>query len=151
MLRIFAQAAAGLFLIAISQGCGLIGQQPRPRSRIDVTGYWQGTSVGYCSPKLSNGCGSVHDIAFTLFQDGSRGRGAYTGVSANPYAPGASRNGAVRYRWLHGDQASLRVSLRGGASCIFIGLFAPDTARGGYFCEQSNGPEKGIWRARRVY
>lgn len=152
MVHILTKATAGLLAMAVVQACASLVHQSPPPTQLDITGHWDGISVAYCSTRLWSTCDGVDDISFTLFQNGLSATGAYYRVPENRASPHFIRNGAIHFARMHGNQVSLRVSLPNGSSCIFLGLFKSDTARGGYFCYQGGGlVGEGVWRARRTY
>jgi hypothetical protein len=138
-------------LAVLVQGCSAAGQ---PQPALDITGKWQGSSNTSCGVLLSDKgrCGAVNDIAFTIFQDGSKLTGVYTCSTGTVICRNLNQSGNISAATISGSLARIRVAMPDGSSCMFNGHFQSASAMGGFSCYQGGGlVEQGGWRVKRMF
>jgi len=136
----------GVFVLGM-QRCATLNQRPPPPA-LDVTGFWEGRSIGICSARSR--CGGVVLISLAMIQNESSITGMYRCAPGNVTCRALNSRGKIVMGQIRGPGVSLRVMFEDVSSCIFNGTFTNDTGSGAYICMLSVGLERGFWQVKRV-
>jgi hypothetical protein len=130
-------------------GCAILSP-PRVTPTVDVTGIWQGSSLGACMARLPR-CGAMVLISLSMFQNESKITGVYRCATGNIICRNLDTVGKIATGTISGARVSLRVVLEDVSSCLFEGTFSEDTGSGSYICLQGGGTvERGSFRIKRA-
>jgi hypothetical protein len=143
-LRIFMLVSAAV------AGCALLSQKPPPPS-VDVTGFWQGRSIGVCAARMP-GCAGMSLISLSMIQDQSKISGMYRCATGTTLCRNLDTQGNIAVGTIRGPGVSLRIMFDDVSSCIFNGTFSDTAGAGAYICMQGGGTvDRGFWKVRRSF
>jgi len=128
----------------------MLSPPPTPPA-VDVTGFWEGRSMGSCAAQMSR-CGGVVLISLSMIQNQSEITGMYRCATGNVMCRNLNFNGSIAVGQIRGEGVSLRVMFEDVSSCIFNGTFTDDAGAGAYICLQgSQIVDRGFWHVRRAF
>ena len=138
-----------IFVVVVlgTQRCATLNQRPPPPA-LDVTGFWEGRSMGICSARSR--CGGMVLISLAMIQNESSITGMYRCDASNVTCRPLNSRGKIVMGQIRGSGVSLRVMFEDVSSCIFNGTFTNDTGSGAYICMLSVGVERGVWQVKRA-
>jgi hypothetical protein len=148
------RTAARLLLVLIAgfawHSCSVLSPPPIPPA-LDVTGFWEGNSMGSCVARLPR-CGAIEVISLSMIQNESKITGSYRCDTGNIVCRNMDTHGQIAVGQIRGTGVSLRIMFEDVSSCIFNGHFSNDAGGGAYICMQGGGiVERGFWRVKRTY
>ena len=139
----------GLAAALATHSCAVIQPRPLP-PKVDVTGFWEGRSMGGCTAWMP-GCGARVRITLSMIQNHSQVTGTYT-CASNTLCRNLDTRGRIAVGRISGPGVSLRVMFEDVSSCIFNGTFSDTSGAGAYICLQGGGVvDRGYWEVKRAY
>ena len=142
---------AWLFIVGVivvgTQRCATLNQRPPPPA-LNVTGFWEGRSMGICSARSR--CVGMVLISLAMIQNESSITGMYRCATGNVTCRALNSRGQIVMGQIRGPGVSLRVMFEDVSSCIFNGTFNNETGSGAYICMLSVGIERGVWQVKRA-
>ena len=140
----------GLIAGLAADSCALLSPPPLA-PEVDVTGFWEGRSMGNCVARMSR-CGAVDLISLSMIQNQSAITGTYRCASGNALCRNLDTEGQIAVGKVRGPGVSLRIMFEDVSSCIFNGTFSDNAGGGAYICMQGGGiVDRGFWKVKRAF